>query len=145
MSFSNKVKKTSDIDACYKTGLQAIKGGDREKFRFKNPRLIDGSVDIDHCVQAMYSQENRWDYVFGYDEKVFFVEIHPADTSQVSVMKRKLDWLRGWLQIQSSPLMQNATYHWVASGAVNITKNSSQARQLATMGIDGPKRMCECK
>jgi predicted RNA-binding protein with PUA-like domain len=91
MSFCDKVRNTPDISTCCQTGLRAIKSGDREKFLCSNTRLIEGCVDIDSCVREQYSQDNRWDYAVGYDGKVYFVEIHPADTSQVSVMINKLN------------------------------------------------------
>ena len=146
MGFCEKVDATPDISECCQAGLRAIKGADRAKFACDDTRKIEGSVDIDMCVKERYPEENRWDYAVGYDGRVYFVEIHPADTSQIAVMINKLDWLKKWLKSQNSPLRDgSATFHWVASGSVHITRGSSQAKRLAALGVRmWPKKNCKC-
>ena len=141
MSFRDDVMATADISSCFCSGLGGVKRSERSYFIFSDTRKIDGSVDIDSCIRSLCPQDNRWDYVVGYDGKTYFVEIHPANTSEVDVMISKLTWLKRWLRDQSSPL--RGTYHWVASGKVAIAKGSPQARKLAISGIFGPKRVCE--
>jgi hypothetical protein len=143
MSFRDDVVATSDIDGCYQGGLSGIKSSEKSYFSFSDSRKICGSVDIDSCVKSKYPHDNRWDYVIGYDGKAYFVEIHPASTSEVGTMILKLNWLKRWLRSQSSPL--KGSFHWVASGKVAIAKGSPQARKLASSGIVGPKRVCEGK
>jgi hypothetical protein len=143
MSFRDDVVATSDISGCYQCGLNGIKSSERSYFRFSDTRKIDGSVDIDSCVKSKYPYDNRWDYMIGYNDEIYFVEIHPASTSEVRTMISKLTWLKQWLRDQSSPL--EGSFHWVASGKVAIAKGSPQARKLACSGIVGPKRVCEGK
>jgi hypothetical protein len=145
MSFRGKVDETPDISGCCQTGLQAIKGSDRAKFACDDTRKIDGSVEIDTCVKERYHGENRWDYAIGYDDKVYFVEIHGASTSDISTMSAKLKWLKKWLKGQKSSLLNGATYHWVSSGKVNITGSNPKLKSLATQGLLGPKRACRCQ
>jgi len=143
MSFKDDVTATIDISSCFRSGLNGVKHSERKYFNFPDTRKIDGSVDIDSCTMPLYPQDNRWDYVVGYDGRTYFAEIHPANTSQVRTMISKLKWLQKWLRDQSSPL--SGTYHWVASGKIAIAKGSPQARKLASSGIVGPKRVCEGK
>lgn len=146
MSFRDDVIATSDISGCYQSGLSAIKGSDRSFFRCSRTRSIQGSVDIDNCLLSKYPSANRWDYVVGYEDKCFFVEVHPAATSEVSKIIAKKEWLVDWLRSQSSPLLDRVhSFHWVASGKVAIRKGSRQFNQLNASGIKGPKKVCECK
>jgi hypothetical protein len=88
MGFCETVDATPDVSECCQAGLQAIKGSDRAKFVCGDTRKIEGSVDIDTCVKERYPEGNRWDYIPGYDGRVYFVEIHPADTKNISEMKK---------------------------------------------------------
>ena len=145
MSFNSDVAATSDISSCLQNGLSSVKNVDRSKINCPNTRNINGSIDIDGCVASIYPHNNRWDYAIGYNEKCYFVEVHPASTSEVATMINKLIWLKSWLDSQSSPLLSNhAGFHWIASGKISISKNSPQARKLSTSGIFGPKRQCGC-
>jgi len=145
MGFCEKVDATPEISGCGQAGLQAIKGGDRAKFVCDDTRKIEGSVDIDTCVKKRYPEGNRWDYAVGYSGRVYFVEIHPADTKNISEMEKKLSWLKQWLKDQKSPLSEGASYHWVASGRVNITPSGNKLKSLVAKGLLGPKRECRCK
>ena len=145
MGFHDDVTNTHEISSCLQNGLGAVKNSDRIKFNCKDPRNINGSVDIDSCVADLYPESSRWDYALGYNEKCYFVEIHPASTSEVNTMLNKLRWLIKWLKEQKSPLLSShAGFHWIASGSVSISKNSPQARMLSASGLNGPKRQCEC-
>jgi len=145
MSFNSDVASTSDISSCIQIGLSAIRRTDRSKINCPNSRNINGSVDIDSCLASEYPHCNRWDYAIGYNHKCYFVEVHPASTSEIGTMINKLNWLKTWLRNQSSPLLSNhAGFHWIASGNVSISKGSPQARKLAASGLVGPKRQCGC-
>ena len=78
--------------------------------------------------------ESRWDYVIGYNGSVFFVEIHPAQTSNVEEMIKKVIWLKNWLKGSAPELMslhKCGVFHWIPSGKVKILSTSSQARKIA--------------
>ena len=146
MSFKDDVISTSDISGCYQSGLSAIKGSDKSFFRSSLTRNIQGSIDIDSCLVSKYPSANRWDYVLGYEDTCFFVEVHPASTSEVSKIIAKKKWLIDWLRSQSSPLLDREhSFHWIASGKVDIRKGSRQEKLLNLSGIKGPKKICECK
>ena len=89
LTFEQAVKATPDVENGYKTGLGAL-GQYKNKINATNTRLLNGSVDIDACTTEKYPNANRWDYALAYNQKVYFVEVHSANTSEVSTVKRKL-------------------------------------------------------
>lgn len=145
--FRNAVESTPDIATAYNKGLQAIDAKDKTYFKVKDTNLIDGSVNIDKTTHALYPRDNRWDYVVGYNAKAYYVEVHPANTSNIPEMLRKLEWLKMWLKNKAPQLASlpsgNPKYNWIATSAgVHITKTSPQSRQLAQMGLL-PKRVMQ--
>lgn len=139
-TFENAVKDALDsLKFC--PGLGAIENKDRAKFQSQDSRSVVGSVNIDKDIQPLYPCEYRWDYAVGYCsngiEKVYFVEIHSAITSEVSCVIRKAKALREWAQKKAPKLwnMQRGVpgkLHWIASGNINIPKNTPQYRLLST-------------
>lgn len=145
MSFKNDITLTPDISTCYRPGLRGVKTSDKKYFQCRNTSNIEGSVDIDSCLASKYPNENRWDYVIGYDDQNYFIEIHPASTSNISEIIAKKNWLMQWLRNQRSPLLQRSySFHWIATGKVNIRKGSPQMNRLSSSGIKGPKKLCKC-
>lgn len=137
MTFKEAVEKTSDIKAGYRIGLQAL-GVNKSHVAATDPRKIDGSVDIDKCTRMLYPNSARWDYAIGYDGKAYFLEIHPANTSNVEEMIKKAKWLNEWLNDKAPSLKSlaaNNDYYWVPSGKVCILKNSPQYRKLSQSSI----------
>ncbi len=67
------VESTPDVASAYQRGLRALRRNEAGLITAANPRLIDGSVDIDKAVETLYPDTNRWDYVIGYANKVCFV------------------------------------------------------------------------
>ena len=133
LTFKEAVQATPDVQNGYQKGLLAL-GQYAAKISAKDTSLLDGSVDIDTCTTKKYPLGNRWDYALSYNQKVYFVEVHSANTSEVSTMLKKLQWLKDWLnqkapEINLLPKMQPA-YYWIQSGNFNILKESSQYRQI---------------
>ncbi|MDE5889629.1 MAG: hypothetical protein K2H10_01295 [Bacteroidales bacterium] len=138
-SFQKAVEDTPEISSGYKRGVRALERSGRSAIVVADTRLLDGSVDIDTAVQEIYPNENRWDYAIGYSGKVCYVEVHPAYTSEVSVVGNKLKWLKTWLK-EKAPLLEaipkaTPAFVWVQTGKGGILPRSSQARKLAAMGI----------
>lgn len=137
--FQKAVEGAPDISTAYRSGLQALKRSDRSAIVVADTRILDGSVDIDTAVQGKYPNENRWDYAIGYSGKVCYVEVHPAYTSEVSVVENKLRWLKTWLK-EKAPLLEAIPkaipgFVWAQTGKGAILPQSSQAKRLATLGI----------
>lgn len=141
--FEEAVKATPDIASGFSSGLQAL-GKNSSAVKAENNRNITGSVDIDATTKSLYPQEPRWDYAVGYKNHAYFVEIHPANTCNVSEMIRKRDWLEKWLDTSAPELKAikaDVPYYWVPSGKVNILKNSPQYRQISQKHILVVKRV----
>lgn len=140
--FMQAVEATPEIAAAYKSGLQALSHADAAKIAVRNTRKIDGSVDIDSTVKSLYPQANRWDYAIGYDSKVCFVEVHPAYTSEIDTVVKKLNWLKEWLKGKASKLdalpKMNPAFVWVQSGKCAILPTSKQAKRLSELGMPKP-------
>jgi hypothetical protein len=122
-----------------KPGLRAIKKGEGHgQIVAEVPQRLLGSAAIDDDCRPAYPTDDRWDYVIGYDRAgkaiAHFVEVHSAETSEVTKMGKKLRWLQDFLlkppQKKLSAL--DPEYHWVASGRFNIPKHVPQYRTLTT-------------
>lgn len=137
-SFEAVVKTVPDISNGYKSGLGAL-GANSRYVSVKDTRKLDGSVDIDACTHSKYPDEHRWDYVFSYGERAFFVEVHPATGGSVKEMKAKLEWLQTWLKQQAKPLDDYSSgkprFSWISSGKCGLLKSSPEYRRAAMLGL----------
>ncbi len=141
MNFKEAVQKTPQIVNYLQAGLQAL-GGNSSKIIVNTTRDLKGSVDIDTCLKNDYPNSPRWDYVFGYKDKVFYVEIHQGKTSEVDSIILKFNWLKQWLKSSANnleQLMDRSFYHWISTkGTASIAKGSRHRRRLDQKGISGP-------
>lgn len=142
--FEEVINATPDVTGKYQKGLAAL-GSYSIKIEVEDSQLIDGSLDIDNTVKKLYPEDARWDYAVSYNGKVYFVEVHPAMTSEVTKILAKLAWLKQWLK-QQAPLMDEikaeVPYHWVQVSNCTILPTSPQYRRLAAAGLL-PKRKCK--
>lgn len=134
--FKAAVLASPEIKCCYRNGLQAT-GNYSKMIELSDTRKAEGSVNIDDWVADRYSNENRWDFVIGYDGKAYFIEVHPAYTSEIGTVLKKLEWLKAWLQNKAPLLNQlkdadRTPFYWMPSGKFNIPRDSRQFRQLAS-------------
>lgn len=137
--FKSAVLATDEIKNCFKQGLQGL-NEHKAKVEVQNTRQLDGSVAIDDCTKRTYPDANRWDYVFGYKGEAFFMEVHPAHTSEVAVVLKKFQWLIEWLhtkapEIYSLKAKNNVAFYWVQSDGYNILRNSPQERAIIQKGL----------
>lgn len=133
-TFQSIVQAIPAIAGAYREGLQALESKDAGKVKPQNPRKLSGSVYLDKCLKTTNPHDARWDYVIGYREKAYFVEVHPANTSNVDEVVKKKKWLDVWLKTNALDLkamMAGTGYYWIASGKVAILPNSPQARKIA--------------
>lgn len=128
--FQTAVEKTPDISKAFIKGLSALKSNS-SRILPTNTRLIEGSVDIYGATAHLYPHANRWDYALGYNKKAYFIEIHPANSSNVHEMLKKLDWLKKWLGTSAPELNKiraEKAFVWIQSGKVSLPKNTPQYR-----------------
>lgn len=139
LNFEEAVLVTPDIVNAYKIGLQALQREHRKKIVVSDLGKLGGSVDIDAATTVKYPNASRWDYVLDYDGQLYFVEIHSANSGEISTVLRKLQWLKDWLNEHAPELnAKKATlkpYHWLQSSNFNIPKGSSYYRQIAQAGL----------
>ena len=143
--FRTAVGKIKALAGCSQKGLQALKKSDRVRVKPKNTRELRGSVNLDECLKKAHPQASRWDYAIGYaaneGEKVYYVEVHPAATSNVAEVICKHKWLVQWLKAEAGELDRlPREFWWVATNSVDkrITKRSKYKRSLSQHGIKGP-------
>jgi len=95
---------------------------------------------LDDCLVGSYPGENRWDYCFSYKGEVFFMEVHPAATSDVNTVINKLNWLKAWLSdhapaINALKAETILPFHWIHTGSCHILSGSKQYRMAAEQKI----------
>lgn len=135
--FKKAVEATPDIANGYRAGLSAL-GLHASKISVTSTALIEGSVDIDTCTTAKYPSSNRWDYVFSYDGKAYFIEVHSANTSEVTIVLNKLQWLKDWLNqhaTEINKLKASKPFYWIQSKGFSIPKTSPQYRAAVKAGL----------
>lgn len=138
LTFKEAIEATPDVLTGYRVGLKAL-GDYAKKIEVENTRQLNGSVDIDDCTTHKYPNDNRWDYALAYNEEVYFVEVHTANTDQVSVVIKKLQWLKDWLNGQApeiNKLKAGRPFIWIPSGKNRILKSSSEARRISQAKIE---------
>ena len=135
--FKTAVNATPEVMDCFQVGLRAL-GKYSVKIEPADPSKCGGSIDIDACTVAIYPNDNRWDYALSYDSKVYFIEVHSAETSEVNIVLRKLQWLKDWLNQKAPEIKKQIAeqpYFWIQSGKFNIPKTSPQAKRVALVGL----------
>ena len=142
--FKEAVENCPEIKGCLQKGLSAM-GSNSKTVKATDTKLLEGSVDIDNAVKVLYPNEARWDYVIGYANEAFFVEIHPADTKNVAEMVGKVKWIKKWLSASApelNELHKNGDFFWIPSGRVKISKGSIQFKQIAANNLKIKKQLC---
>lgn len=141
-SFKSAVQATPLLKDAYKEGLQAL-GNYSNKVTPSDTKKCEGSVDIDSALRdvvinsrKVYAEDCRWDYAIGYDGKIYFIEVHSAETSQVTQVLKKHRWLKDFLVAQAPELnKEDKRFYWIASGRNHILKHSVQKRKLDDSAI----------
>lgn len=132
MTFKQAVEATPDLATSFKTGLTAL-GAYSSKVSVSHTNQLQGSVDIDTATTAKCPNDNRWDYAFAYKGEAFFIEVHSANTSEVSTVIKKLQWLKDWLHQQAPEINKLKAknlphFYWIQSKSFAILKTSPQYR-----------------
>jgi len=144
MGFKEAVEATPQLEGHWKPGLGALRAQDRTHVKPEDTSTdkLRGSVDVDTALMATDPHGNRWDFAIGYqhanraDEFIYWVETHSGNDSQISVMLKKLAWLKTWLKGGGKELAKfDRSYVWATSGATSFTKGATQVRTLADQGL----------
>lgn len=119
-------------------GLQDLQATDRARIRRKDPRSLEGSCNLDAQLRQVCPEEPRWDYAVAYEGRVWFIEVHPADSSgNIDEVVRKSEWLARWA---AGPLWaRRQGLWWIATGRVTPQPAFARKRRLlAERGVRGP-------
>lgn len=137
----------------YCDGLSAIPPREgRHKITAKDTRHLLGSANIDDDCLQTYPNDNRWDFVVGYQKSTgafaHFIEEHSATSGEVSCMGRKLNWLKRYLNRPANALLKQLPrqFHWLAHDSIRIPTHLPQYRHLQRLrgqGLCGPVRQLE--
>lgn len=142
-AFQVAIEKTEEVKNGFCVGKHAIKSIDRSKVVAANKNRLQGSLDIDSQVKALYPNEPRWDYALSYDDKIYFFEVHPAETSEVDKVVNKVNWLKCWLKTHAPEINQlpkaEYPYTWVQSGRYAILPTAREKMKLSISGINTVK------
>ena len=131
--FREAVKKTRDVEDGFCPGLRAL-GSNSDYVDVSDSRQLTGSVDLDAQTRNAYPRDSRWDYAVGYGVAAYFLEVHPAETSEVSTVLRKAEWLERWLRDHAPALQRlsaTRSRYWVPSGRNDILLTSKYQKMLA--------------
>lgn len=133
----------SQLKPYLKNGLGGLRKSDRSRVKVPYSSLLTCSIDLDASLKHGYPQANRWDYAIEYDRRTYFLEVHPASTSEINSMIQKVEFLERWAGshlpklLEPQPGVSVRCYYWIASGSTDlrISQTSPQARKLAMKHI----------
>jgi hypothetical protein len=161
MTFEDAVgAAVAPIFDAFHAGKQALKGEHRDLVKCRNARRFTGSIDLEAALMSSPPREqiNPWDYGLGFRENdgreaAIWIEVHPASTSEVTTILKKLEWLRNWLRNEAPELHAmsrrssgESCFLWLATPAgVHIRSGSPQARRLQQAGLTLPRQTIELK
>lgn len=138
-AFQLAIENTEEVKNGFCFGKQAIKSIDRSKVVVADQNKLQGSLDIDSQVKALYPNEPRWDYAISYDDTIYFFEVHPAETSEIYKVINKVKWLKCWLKTQAPDINNlpkaEQPYTWVQSGRYAILPTAKEKKKLSVFGI----------
>jgi len=142
--FGNAVEEAEFL--ALKMGFQALKKSEgKDKISCADNRKLLGSVNIDDDCRQAYPNSSRWDYLVGISQGnkpvAHYIEVHTANSREVSRLKKKLRWLKDFVAAQEKLHMLDAKYYWVASGRIKIPSHTPQYRALVALrkqGLTGP-------
>lgn len=138
-AFQLAVECTEDVSKGFCVGKKAIKNSDRNKVNASDSRKLQGSLDIDSQVKIIYPQSPRWDYALSYNDIIYYIEIHPAETSEIDTIVNKVKWLKEWLKTKAPAINKlpkaEYPYIWVQSGRFAILPTSKDKMKLSAAGV----------
>lgn len=138
-AFQVAVENTEEVKNGFRVGKQAIKSADRSKVDAAESKKLQGSLDIDSQVKALYPMDPRWDYALSYADKIYYLEVHPAETSEIDKVVSKVKWLKNWLKTKATKINElpkaEHPYIWIQSGRYAILPTSKDKMKLSVSGI----------
>ncbi len=141
MKFKDSVQRIGELAPHYYQGLQALKKRSSCVAVISGcERKLTGSVDLDSAFRPSNPRESVWDYCVGIStgkaEEIHWIEIHPASTSEIPVVLKKLAWLKQWLREEGTPLRSFPSHYiWISSGKTRLSPTATQRKIIAREGL----------
>src|SRR5712691_2955514 len=111
-------------------GLAAILKAHRNLFKvgeFSPEESLDiDSAHLDPAFNHAFHNDNRWDYYVCLRKKrqlrIYYLEVHRADDTEVDLILRKSRWLRGRIGASALPDEDNGRpVFWIPAGPIHLT------------------------
>ncbi|MEW6754145.1 MAG: hypothetical protein AB1505_24665 [Candidatus Latescibacterota bacterium] len=146
MRFRTAVQATPELRAHLKPALEALGAAAQSGVHVPEQGRLSGSVDIDAALRGQLQNEPRWDYAIGYrtgrrDDRVYYVEQHKAEATEVGRVLGKKQWLERWLATTPLDGVRPRDFVWLSAGGVRIPANSPAARLLSLHGVTLLRRL----
>lgn len=142
MSFANAANEIAELVNHFHPGLQALQRRERSYVSTEPgcDRKLTGSIDLDSALRTLEPSASRWDYGVGIkagaEDEILWIEIHPASTSEISVVLQKLEWLQSWLRQKGKPLNAfTRRFIWISSGKTKLSPTAAQKKRMAQKGL----------
>lgn len=137
MNFIQAIRDATKLARGLKKGLQALERRHRKKIQVGDWNQLKGSVNIDDCLKRECPADPRWDYVFGYKNKIYYVEVHRAKgVEDADSIKKKMQWLKDWRKKHATALdnlERSSEYYWISTNGIKMM--GSHPKQLVKNGI----------
>lgn len=130
------------LGAELRNGLKAL-GAHSVRVQVATSFKASHSIDLDAALRSQQPKASRWDYGVGLQrgsqERIAWVEVHPATSGEVEAVLNKLAWLKRWLaQAADSCCSTESSYHWVATDA-GVHIDTARRRRLNAAGLQMPQ------
>lgn len=131
------LKEQSSLVPEVRDGLGALKKSDRAFIDGPLHACFKDSLDIDVALRRGHDNENRWDYLLGYEPTaaVFALEPHSAREDQISTVIAKRAATKRHLVCHLKPNARIEAWLWVASGKVHFANTEKARIRLDQNGI----------
>lgn len=126
----------------FRPGLRAL-GAESKRVSVGKPRRATESIALDEMLKSQHPGAARWDYgiglLHGNRAETAWVEVHPAISSEVDTVLKKLVWLNTWLAAGGDTCkVTPSRFFWVATDA-GVHIDTARRRRLNAAGLAMPQ------
>lgn len=152
MSFKGDVVKIRSLNGRFYPGLRALrKNAEYIVLKDECSHRLMGSIDLDTAYEDSDPDGARWDYGVGIQsgtsDAIDWIEIHPASTSEIDKVLKKLAWLKNWFNEDGKSLKRYTRHYiWISSGKTRLLPTAQKKKSMAQQGLmhKGNRYLMEC-
>ena len=133
-----RVLARSALRHAIQSGIRAVRGGDASCIAEPLRSAFKDSLDLDMATRPAHKDDHRWDYLLGHAATghVVALEVHPAETSEVTSVIAKRETSQRHLQAHLEPGAHVAAWYWAASGRTAFVPLEKNKRRLSLANIE---------